>query len=282
MDKTVESYLKSVYSRAFGYYMESLLSRNLAKDGINIIHESTSRVSHIGLGNIEDFSNKFRKALESDQNFLNLFAWHFPDLFDIDTDQTGREITSFPLKDWDPQEFLSRIVGSNFLEIVRWEDGNPIFSEVKSSWGPVPTNKVTISVSQILKLYALRNAGIRSSVIYMVALQEPRWTEIPIEALSLQSFPDEFLAMLEETVPTVDSSGKLERYARYYYTRNITIPSRFRDSGKMQHFVSVPHSFYDIQSLIEVLKNFAPVYYLPSKQTMLKVHKMLSETDMHS
>ena len=272
----MELFLKNAYSRGFGYYMEVLFCNYLTRQEIPFAHESNKDIHSLPDNKAINFADKIREALLKSNSFRNLFAYHFPKYFDYDTSQVSKKVTDFNLKDWDPFEFLDDLIKTNFIEIARWERGTPVVSEIKSSWGPFPNNKVTISMSEILKLHALRKIGVPTSLIYIVALETPKWVEIPLEKLHLPMFPDEYLEMLEETVPVINETGRLDRDPRYYFTYNLTIPADFRSLRKMIDFPKVMYSFNDILTIIKTVESVAPVYYLPSKTTHKKIKDMLS------
>lgn len=277
MDNKTELYLKNAYSRGFGYYMEVLFCKYLASQSIPYVHESNNNLGLTAKDEATYLSDMLRESLLSNNALLNLFAYHFPEYFEYDLSKVSRKVTEFNLKPWDANNFLGHLTKNNFIEVIRWENAKPIISEIKSSWGPFPNNKITISMSELLKLQMLKKQRIQTSLIYMVALGSPRFVEIPLESLHLPLFPEDYIEMLAETVPTINKIGRLDRYSRYYYTHNLTIPAEFRSLRKMVNFPEGMYSFKDLFSLIKEIESVTPVYYLPSKSTRKKIDDLLSE-----
>lgn len=276
MDYNTELYLKNAYSRGFGYYVEVLYCNHLSANKIPFVHESVDNVNSLPNNIIDYFSNKFREGLLNYNPLLNLFAYHFPNYFNYDSNEPGKKITDFDLKVWTSNDLLLDLVKTNFVEIIRYQNGHLSISEIKGSWGPSPKNKITISFSELLKLLILNDLGIHTSLIYVIALDNPRFVEVPLKKLHLPLFPEDYIEMLAETVPTINEAGRLDRYSRFYYTHNLTIPAEFRNSMKPLGSDEKPIFFPDIIGLIKTIESVSPAYYLPARATKQKINELLS------
>ena len=269
MDMNDINRLKSRYATAFGYYVEKLYCQYLFRNGIKFMSRALSSVRNTDIRLVRNFCTKYLEALSTNDDLRNLFAFWFSSWFDYSSEtEIVRKITDFNLRDIDPEEFVGKLIATNFVELIRWENGNPVITEIKSSYGPdFPyQRRVTISLSEILKLSALRSVGVETSLVYQIALNRPRFIEIPIDRLPLPSPKDNYLNMLRETVPLVHPGGKVEIFTRYHYKANIAIPPEFDTA--FQELTPEGRSFANLSELIVEIEGSVPTYLLPGQNNI--------------
>ena len=168
------------------------------------------------------------------------FAFWFSDWFDFPSNiRSMRRITDFKLKEVNSQDFFSKLIFTNFVELIKWEENAPIICEIKSSYGPdFPYGRrVSISLTEIMKMRVLRKVGMKPFLVFQVAIDRPRFIEIPFDKLKLPELKKDYIKMLRETVPIVHPGGRVERLWRHYYTGSVQIPRDFgMDPDLLNHF----------------------------------------------
>lgn len=70
-----------------------------------------------------------------------------------------------------------------FCDLIRWENGVPILSEVKSQLGPSIDYRIEFQATQLIALREMSQAKISVSIVYYVALPRPRFVEVPWSAI---------------------------------------------------------------------------------------------------
>ena len=78
---------------------------------------------------------------------------------------------------------VSNLVSSNYIELLRIQDHRLIVSETKSQYGPMVDHRIEFNSSQLKLLLKLAKNNIGATLIYAIALPEPKFIEIPIEEL---------------------------------------------------------------------------------------------------
>ena len=66
-----------------------------------------------------------------------------------------------------------------FCDLIRWEQGSPIVSEVKSQLGPTVDYRIEFQATQMIALREMARRGLKVSILYYVALPGPQFVEIP-------------------------------------------------------------------------------------------------------
>jgi len=134
----------------------------------------------------------------------------------------------------DNTTFLSILMRSNRIELLRFKDGKPIISEVKSAF-EAGDYRIEITTLQLEVLSSIRNHDIDVSLIYCIALPNPRFIEIPFSSIE-NDLIDGYLA-----------SKKCYR---------MRIPQEYRNQAD---YTGMPNNEYqDIDSLDLILKRKYP------------------------
>ena len=244
MDRT----LKQKFRQPFGFYMENLIGRHLATKGIFTMYHGHSHAFEWGLDLNDDDLNQLKFLLNTQninteelnervREILKGNNWYY--------NQTHAELIrkNFSLND-NEELFnkkiilltVSNMISSNTLELLRIEDHWLIVSEVKSQYGPKVDYRIEFERSQLSRLLDLTNMGIETSLIYCIALPEPRFVEIPFVKL-YPKFEDygEFNGMSFDD----DDFGDLR----------IRIPIGYRADENFERIHESLYSFKDEQSL---------------------------------
>ena len=258
--------LKSRYASAFGYYMENLYCKNLEQRKVKFANRAFSRPDKIDPLLAQDFQSRFIDAIGFSEDFLNLFAFWFIDWFDFPSNiRSKRRITDFKLKEVDSQDFFNKLIFTNFVELIKWEENAPIICEIKSSYGPdFPYGRrVSISLTEIMKMQVLSKVGMKPLLVFQVAIDKPRFIEIRFDKLKLPELKTDYLKMLRETVPIVHPGGRVERFWRHYYTGSVSIPRDF--DGSFKELGTKDMNFDNLDDLIQEIEKKVPAYLLPNR-----------------
>ncbi len=129
---------------------------------------------------------------------------------------------------------ILRLLGSNRIELLRFRDGQPIISEVKSAI-EVGDYRIELTPLQLEVLSAFRKNDITVSLIYCIALTEPRFIEVPFTNIE---------------------SDLRDRYLSSKNCHRIRIPQVYRVASD---YTIIPNSGYsDLASLCEIIKQKYP------------------------
>jgi hypothetical protein len=159
-----------------------------------------------------------------------------------------RQTIDGALRQWDGREPpISRdemVVRSllGLCDMIRWEGGEPIMSEVKSQLGPAVDYRMEFQATQVIALRDCAARGIGVSILYYAALPAPEFVEIPWSDLRKPT-----------TGVRRDQIG-----GGYRYRTRVPIP--FRDRCRFTQIPAhlVPYS--DERELLEYLRtHFGPM-----------------------
>jgi len=152
------------------------------------------------------------------------------------------EVTSFERKSILYE--ISGIVGSNKIEFIRIENNKLIVSEIKSQYGPKPDYRIEFEHTQIDTLTKLTNKGIKTSLIYCIALPGPRFVEIP------------FIALYDKFNEYSDFNGQ-EFTTNDWADIRIRIPIEYREESKFEMIDKSLYNYVDLTSLFNsILDDF--------------------------
>lgn len=206
--------LKQKHRQKFGYYMENVLARHFIESGVFVISYSYCKAKH----NIQYSKislRELRKKLEKTNWFLEIWRENYSIAEDIEGE-------------------IESLVRSNHIEMIRWENGEPIISEIKSKFGPdTDDSKIYFTKAQIKRLLDFLDVGINVSVFVAVALDTPRFIEIPFKEFKLPDYENK-------------RNDKI----------TMRIPTPYRDISKYSNVLEDVYSYSDFDSLIEELKRF--------------------------
>lgn len=202
---------KQKYRQKFGYYMEGLVSRYFeAEGGYALSYGYDTVEEHPGFEKIRDELKG--KLLDTD--------W-----FD--------GVKNYCLNEGVLQ--LRSLIAGNRVELVRFEDDEAVLSEVKGKYGPgIDDTHLYFTKIQLKKLKQFSKAGINTTVILIIALDTPRFTEIPFERFDIPELEDRRDDRVKVRIP--HEHREIEDYNR--------IPDELYD-------------YEDLDSLIEKLKQRA-------------------------
>ena len=204
--------LKQKHRQKFGYYMEDVLVRHFIESGIFVISTSYCKAKH----NIEYSKSslyELRKKLEKTNWFLGIWRENYSIADGIEGE-------------------IESLVASNRIEMIRWEKEEPIISEIKSKFGPeMDEPRLYFTKAQIERLLEFLDVGIKVSVFVIVALDTPRFIEIPFKEFKLPDYENK-------------RNDKIV----------IRIPIHYRDSSKYYDVLEEVYSYSDFDSLIEELR----------------------------
>lgn len=252
MDKT----MKQKFRQPFGYFMEHLIAKYFLSTGV---FEMDHGHNHAYEWNIKLEKNDL-KQLKILLDILNIDIEEYKrSIIEILKGERIIDVNSlevinklFTLRDnkalWQEKLILystSNLVASNHIEILRIEGGKLIVSEIKSQYGPNPDYRIQIEFQQINTLAQLTNAGIRTSLIYVIALPEPRFVEIP------------FIALYDIFNQYDDFNGKMFTTENWTSIR-IRIPFEYRKDFRFKTIDKSLHNYKDENSLFNSILNEFP------------------------
>ena len=251
MDRT----LKQKFRQPFGFYMENLIGGHLATKGIFTMYHAHSHAFEWGLDlndddlnklkfllnaqkiNTEELSERVRGILKGNIGYYNqTYAELIKKNFSLNDNEElfNKKIILFA---------VSNRISSNMLELLRIEDHWLIVSEIKSQYGPKVDYRIEFEGSQLSRLLDLTNMGIETSLIYCIALPEPRFVEIPFIKLYNKFEDYGFNGMSFDD----DDFGGLR----------IRIPMEYREDKNFERIHESLYSFKDEQSLYKsILEEF--------------------------
>ena len=118
------------------------------------------------------------------------------------------------------------------IDLIRWENNEIIIGEIKSKYGPnIDEPRIYFTKRQLENFLNLSNAGKNVTIFTMIALDTPRFVEIPFNEFKIPNFENK----REDRI-------------------SLRIPLNYRDTSK---YVKLPVHLYDYQdldSLINLLK----------------------------
>ncbi|HLH85913.1 MAG TPA: hypothetical protein VKU79_03495 [Thermoplasmataceae archaeon] len=234
--------------------MENLIGRHLEMKGIFTMYHAHSHAFEWGLDlndddlnqlkfllntlaiDTEGLSERVRNVLKGNNGYYNQsYAELIRKNFSLNDYEElfNKKITLLA---------VSHLISSNMLELLRLEDHWLIVSEIKSQYGPKVDYRIEFERSQLNRLLVLTNMGIETSLIYCIALPEPRFVEIQFIKL---------LPIFEDYDDFIDP--------------RIRIPMRYRAEENFERIHESLYGFKDEQSLYKsILEEF------PNKFTHLE------------
>ncbi len=249
--------LKQKFRQPFGYYMENLIGKHFSSKGIFVMHHEHSHAYEWGMYLGDNDLIQLKKLLEivgvdieeSKKKILKIIN---QEIIINDINSTKLILNLFNIKD-DSALFqrklilyeISRLVGSNKIEFIRIENNKLIVSEIKSQYGPNPDFRIEFEYPQVKTFTKLTNGGIHTSIIYCIALPEPRFVEIPFSLL-YEKF-NEYNDFNGQEFTGIDKSRI-----------RIRIPMEYR---KESNFIKIDKSLYkyvDLPSLLNSILNEFP------------------------
>ena len=192
MDRT----LKQKFRQPFGFYMENLIGKHFYLKGIFTLYHAHCHAFEWGLDIADDYMDQLRyllRVLEINTDDIKDSAFNILKgqvHYDSDKGYIDSVRRSFSIKDkgklLEKKTTLlavSNLVSSNFIELLRIQDHKLIVSEIKSQYGPTVDHRIEFNSRQLKLLLKLAKNNIGASLIYTIALPEPKFIEIPIEEL---------------------------------------------------------------------------------------------------
>jgi len=218
----VDKTLKQKFRQPFGYYMEHLIGRHFLLKYDYVLYHGRNHAD-------EWWNNLDDNNLIELKNLLILL-------------NVNIEVTSFERKSILYE--ISGIVGSNKIEFIRIENNKLIVSEIKSQYGPKPDYRIEFEHTQIDTLTKLTNKGIKTSLIYCIALPGARFVEIP------------FIALYDKFNEYSDFNGK-EFTTNDWADIRIRIPIEYREESKFEMIDKSLYNYVDLTSLFNsILDDF--------------------------
>ena len=205
----VNESLKQKLRQSFGYYMENLMAQYFFEKNITTLSYKHGR-EHYGDNFkilLRDFESKLKKT-----NFYG----DNEDIFD-----TSR------------LTLTEQLVKSNAIEMIRWENEEAIVSDVKSKFDQHDKRegkRLYFTKLQLEKFQALSDANINVTIIVPVALDIPRFIEIPFDKFKIP-----------------DLENKREDRVR------INIPIDYRNQSKYIKFPSDLTPWNDLDDILELV-----------------------------
>ena len=253
MDKT----LKQKFRQPFGFYMENLIGRHLALKEIFTMNHAHSHAFEWGL-DLNDYDlNQIRLLLNAEQIDTESLKIRVIEILDgklTASDGSYSELIKKVFSSYDNEELfnkkitllaVSNLISSNVFEILRIEKHRLIVSEVKSQYGPKVDYRIEFEKSQLNRLLSLTNMGIETSLIYCIALPEPKFVEIP------------FIKLYYKFMNYSDFDGKKFTTEDWANLR-IRIPLEYRNEEKFERIHESLYCFKDEQSLFKSILEAFP------------------------
>ena len=152
------------YRQPFGYYMEELVADYFRQQEKLVLSHDRNHFDY----NKSD-NNKIKESLSilfGRLSKVSLCSEYFLQKLDEKSNISG----------------LEYLIGSNTIEMFRFEGYKPIISEVKSQYGVNDLDyRIEFNKGQISLLRELDDVGVESSLIYCIALPYARFIEIPFK-----------------------------------------------------------------------------------------------------
>lgn len=259
--------LRQKFRQPFGYYTENLIGRHFLLHNIFTLYHQhchayefstdleidnltkLKRILEILNVDIHSMENTVASILQDNikrhnENYIRLIK----DLFSLNdsTDLFEKKLSLLA---------ISNLVCSNKIELLRIENKKLIVSEIKAQYGPKVDYKIELEKSQIEILSKLANNSIGASLIYCIALTEPKFIEIP------------FTELYTKFMEFEDFNGREFTSNDWSYLR-IRIPKEYREDKKFTKIDKSLYNFKDDATLFSsILEEF------PGKFTRLENEK---------
>ena len=252
MDRT----LKQKFRQPFGFYMENLIGRHLALKGFFTMYHAHNYAFEWGLDLNDDDLNQLKALLKARKINTEKLKNDVQEILEGKlgiNDRIYVEVIKKAFSPNDSEELFNRkiillaasnLVYSNRLELLRIQNHRIIVSEVKSQYGPKVDYRIEFEKGQLFKMINLTNLGMRTSLIYCIALPEPKFVEIP------------FIKLYDKFMNYSDFNGK-EFTTDDWADLRIRIPLEYRKDEKFERIHESLYSFKDEQSLyMSILEEF--------------------------
>lgn len=200
--------LKQKFRQPLGYFMENMLAQYFFESGSIVFSYKHNSKNYDKNCRIK--LNKFEEQLEN-------------------TDLYREYINQYDTNEFTLTECLVR---GNQIEMIRWEQDEAIVSEIKSKFGPsIDEPKIYFTKLQLEKLLDLLCSGIKVTVFIILALDTPKFIEIPFNKFKIPN---------------------LEKKRNDKIT--LRIPIDYRDIGKYTSLPSNLFNYNDLESLLDLLE----------------------------
>jgi exonuclease V len=218
----VEESLKQKLRQSFGYYMENLMAQYFFEKNIVTLSYKHGRNNYGKNFEIllRDFERKFQKTdLYRDHDY-------------IDTSRLT---------------LTEHLVKSNAIEMIRWENGEAIVSDVKSKFDQhdkSERNRLYCTKRQLEKFIDLHDANINVTIIVPVALDTPRFIEIPFDKFEIPDLENKREDRVRINIP-IDYRNQSEY---------VKIPSHLTPWNNLDNLLELVDRLYK-KGIINVVEN---------------------------
>lgn len=253
MDET----LKQRFRQPFGFYMENLIGKDFQLSGFYTMYHAHSHAYEWGLdlNDIDLTQLKFLlNILGTDREELKKHVLNILSNKETNYSNDYIEVIKKIFSGNEKAELLekkitllavSNIVGSNNVEFLRIQNHKLIVSEIKSQYGPKVDYRIEFEEGQLEKLLKLTNNGIDATLLYCIALPEPRFVEIAVREL------------YKEFMKFKDFNGE-EFITNNWSNLRIRIPRKYREEEKFKKIDKSLYHFHDEVSLYNAILNAFP------------------------
>ena len=248
MDRT----LKQKFRQPFGFYMENLIGRHLALKGFFTMYHAHNYAFEWGLDLNDDDLNQLKALLKARKINTEKLKNGVQEILEGKLEINDRIYIEAIKKTFSPNDSeelfnkkiillaTSKLVSSNRLELLRIQNHRIIVSEVKSQYGPKVDYRIEFEKGQLFKMLRLTNLGMKTSLIYCIALPVPKFVEIP------------FIRLYDKFMEYSDFDGK-EFTTDEWADLRIRIPLEYRKDEKFERIHESLYSFKDEQSLYKAI-----------------------------
>ena len=262
----MDSTLKQKFRQPFGFYMENLIGRHLEMKGIFTMYYAHHYAFEWGLDLNDRDLNQLKSLLKARKINTEKLKNDVQKILEGKLGINDRIYMEAIKKTFSPNDSeelfnkkiillaTSNLVSSNRLELLRIQNHRILVSEVKSQYGPKVDYRIEFEKGQLFKMINLTNLGMRTSLIYCIALPVPKFVEIP------------FIKLYDKFMNYSDFNGK-EFTTDDWADLRTRIPLEYRKGEKYERIHESLYSFKDEQSLYKsILEEF------PGKFSRLEIY----------